>query len=182
MSFGGGYVDPEVRERIINAAEQALITVSGKSFEEGARFATKIVELVYTTVKQVQTKDELRKVMESAPEPSEHELQIILFAAENLPNLLRFGIKELSRRASTTLPTLQAGRRRKVTAQESRVVVNTVSELMVKGANLKAAKIRAAQQFGCSKRTVERIWSSRKNLPEAEITVADVLRFFSETS
>jgi hypothetical protein len=52
--------------------------------------------------------------------------------------------------------------------RESQAVLDHVSQLNRDGAPMSAAKERAAQKYGRSRRTIERLWAKRESIPLEE--------------
>jgi hypothetical protein len=172
-------VDEKTRERLVLAVENAIRVSGAKNYEAGMKQALKLIEFVHTGIRSIQTIDDLRTTLDSCLPMSKSEEKIAVLAISFLPQILRIGLKMAAQEAQRTLPALPGGRPRAITAIETAQVRDFVSKLIREGSTLKAAKDRASRKFVLSKRTIERIWSGRKAMPENEPTIKDALRYIT---
>jgi hypothetical protein len=81
------------------------------------------------------------------------------------------------------LPALNSGRPPALSSQKANEALDYVSKLNRQGCTLEVAKSRAAQRFGCSLRTIERLWIKRESIDAdeeiVEVTMNDALNYFS---
>src|SRR3954452_11149386 len=77
--------------------------------------------------------------------------------------------------------TPPGGRPNVFNARESLELVNYIAQIHRKGSSLEVAKSSSAQKFGCSLRTIERLWASRAALPDDERTIDDAFEFISQS-
>ena len=173
-------MNEEVREKMVLAFENAVLVAGAQDYEAGVRQASKLIEFIQDGVQSIQTKDGLRKMLDSWLPMSKSEEKVALLALKLLPQLLRIGLKGAAKKAETTLPALPGGRPRAVSADKTQEALNHVSELHRKGCTFKVAKDRASMKYGLSQRTIERMWLNRESIQEVEPTVDDVLRFISK--
>jgi len=175
-----------MREKMVVAFDQAVRMAGAQGFEKGMEQArvvcgvvTNLVIFANNFIQPIQTTDELREALDSRMSLSEKEQALLLFALENLPELLRLGISAIAKKAASTLPPPQAGRKPAFTAAQAQEALDYVSQLNRKGTPMPAAKLRAAQKFGCSRRTIERLWANRESIPlEDQPTVQEILTMF----
>ena len=74
----------------------------------------------------------------------------------------------------------QGGRPSALTAEHAKEAEDYVWELTRKGASQDAAKHRAAQKFGCSRRTIDRLCANRGSDPEDKPTMAEVIALLTQ--
>lgn len=165
-------MEDKMRERMIVAFDQAVRIAGASSFEEGmgqARMLTGLVigwvHFVNNFIQPIQTVVDLRETLVSRMSLTESEETLLLLALENLPQIVREGFTMVAEKAKSTLPPPHGGRRPAFTAEESQKVLDYVSHLNRMGAEMPIAKDRAAQRFGCSRRTIDRMWTHRKSIP-----------------
>jgi hypothetical protein len=179
-------VDYEMREKMVVAFDQAVHMVGATGFEKGmeqARFlcglATNWAIFVNNFIQPIQTIEDLREALDLRMALSEEHQVYLLVALENLPQILRMGITALAKTAASTLPPPPAGRKPALTAAQAHEALDYVSELNRKGTSMPAAKLRAAQKFGCGLRTIERLWANRESIPvEEPPTIQDIVTMF----
>jgi hypothetical protein len=179
-------MDYETREKMIVAIDQAGRMAGAPNFEKGMEQArmvcgivTNLFIFVNNFIQPIQTIEDLREALDSRMSLSEKEQAYLLFALENMPQMLRSGISGIAKRAASTLPPPPAGRKRALTAPQAQEALDYVSQLNRKGTPMHVAKGQAAQKFGCGRRTIERLWASRESIPlEDQPTIQDMLTMF----
>jgi len=172
-----------MREKMIAAFDQAVRLAGAPGFEKGMEQARTVCGflmnwaiMVNNFIQPIQTTDDLREALDSRMSLSENEQAYLLFTLENLPQMLRMGISAIAKKAASTLPPPSAGRKPALTAAQAQAALDYVSQLNRKGTPMPAAKYRAAQKFGCSRRTIERLWANRESIPvEEPPTIQDIL-------
>ena len=167
------------REKLIAAMEQAMIDAGAQDWNSGMAQMSRILETLTTKTKQIDSKDKLREVMDSAPSLSRWEERILLYSFENLWPLMRKLAQHVAKKAIDTLPPLKGGRPPAFHSQTSGEILDYVSKLHRSGYSMELAKERAAIRFDCSQRTVERLWKNRGNPPEKPVTPEDVVAFLA---
>ncbi|MFZ1085718.1 MAG: hypothetical protein WAN35_12200 [Terracidiphilus sp.] len=168
---------------MVEAFDQAVRVVGAPGFEMGmeqARFlcglATHWAIFVNDFIQTIRTVEDLRVALDSRMSLSEKEQAYLLFALQNLPQMLRLGISAIAKKAASTLPPPTGGRKPALTAAQAQDALDYVSQLNRKGTPMAAAKQRASQKFGCSLRTIARLWANRESIPEEESpTIQDIL-------
>ena len=186
--FGGGNVEEKMRERMIVAFEKTVRMAGAPSFEKGMcqakeklGIASSWVLFVNNFIQPIQTVEDLREALESRMFLPEREQAQLLFALEKLPQIVREGSLMASKRLAATFPP-QGGRKRAFTVRESQAVLDYVSQLNRDGASMPAAKDRAAQNFHCSRRTIDRLWKQRKSIPlEEPPTIQELINMVIKT-
>jgi hypothetical protein len=168
--FGGGIVEEKMVEKMIAAFDKDLRMVGAASFEEAIEQTIKLTGILsnwilflHNFLQQHRTIESLRDALINESSLTERDESLLLFALENLPQMVREGLTVIAAGAKATLPPPRAGRRRVFTAADSKKVLDYVSYLNRSGATMPIAKVRAAQKFGCSKRTIDRMWTDRKS-------------------
>jgi len=175
-----------MREKMVVAFDQNVRMVGAPGFEIGmeqSRIVCGILMnfaiMVNNFIQPIQTIEDLREALDSRMSLSKKEQAYLLFALENMPQLLRFGISAIAKKAASTLPQPTVGRKPALTAQQAQEALDYVSQLNRKGTPMAAAKQRAAQKFACGRRTIERLWANRESIPvEEPPTIQDILTMF----
>jgi hypothetical protein len=170
-------MDEKIREKMVLALENAVRVAGAKDYEDGMRQATNLIEFARNGAQSIQTIEGLRTVLDSCPPMSRREEKIVLVLMNQLPQVLRIGFMVAAAKAKATLPPPTGGRPRATTASKTQEVLDFVSELFRKGSRLRVAQTRAANKYGLSLRTIERLWSNRESILEDEPTIDDGLRF-----
>jgi hypothetical protein len=173
-------VDEKTREKMVSAVEKAILSLGEPTYEDGMKKAVKLLEFVTNATRTVQTPDGLRSALDACEPLSKREETIVLFAMRNLPALVRVCLKMAAKSAAVDLPALPGGRQQALTAQQVMDAVDYVYELHRKGASMDAAKLRACQKYGSSRRTIDRLCANRGSVPEDKPTLADVIKLLSQ--
>ncbi len=165
-------MEDQMRERMVVALEQVVRMAGAPSFEEGMRQAKTLLGTVSSWIlfannfiEPIQTSEDMRKALDSRMSLSEGEQTLLLITLENLPQMLRLAFASVVKEVAATLPPAHVGRRPSFTPEESKTVLDYVSHLNRMGAEMPIAKDRAARKFGCSRRTIDRMWTHRKSIP-----------------
>lgn len=169
-------VDEKMREKMVAAMEKAVMSLGEPTYEAGMKKAVTVLEYFANGARSAQTLDGLRNVLDGCEPLSKSEEAIALFAMRDLPSLLRVGLKMAAKKAAADLPAPPGGRQPVLTAQQAKEAVDYVWELTRKGASMDAAKLRACQKFGCSRRTLDRLCANRDSTPEDKPTMADIIK------
>jgi hypothetical protein len=173
-------VDERMRERMIAALEKAFCEAGSESYEDGIKVATKLTNWLSNGLRSIQTIEQLRQTLDSCEPISKAEEKLALFALEHMPSLVRVGLKLAAKKAAATLPPPPSGRPSALDASGKEAVLDYIAELIRKGASMEAAKLRAAQKFNCSKRTVQRLWTNRESIAEDKPTMDAVVARLSK--
>jgi hypothetical protein len=172
-----------MREKLVVAFAQIASLAGAPSFEEGMSQVRELVGkvtdftlFVNNVIQSVRTVEDVGEMFNSQVSISPKEETLLLFAMENLPQILWQALTTVAEKAKSSLPAPHGGRRPAFTAEESQEVLDYVSQLHRKGAPLHIAKGRAAQRFDCSRRTIQRLWTSRESVPlEPRPTIQEVI-------
>jgi len=161
---------------MVSALEKAILSLGEPTYEDGMKKAVKLLEFVTNAARTIQTPDGLRSALDACEPLSKSEETIALFAMRNLPTLVRVCLKMAAKSAANDFPAPPTGRLPALKAQQAKDAVDYIWELTRKGASMDAAKTRAGQKFGCSRRTIDRLCANRDSLPEDKPTMADVIK------
>ncbi len=176
-------MDQKLREKFVDAVEKSFLVVGAKDYESGMNQARKLIAFAYEGIESMKTPDDLRTLLDSCPPISKREQLIGLLIAQNLPGILRLGLKLAAKRAVTDLPALNSGRPPALSSQKAHEALDYVSKLNRQGCPFEVAKSRAAQKFRCSLRTIERLWTKRESIDDeeeiVEVTMDDALNYIS---
>ena len=176
-------MDEKLREKMILAFEKAVRAAGAKDYEEGMNSARKLIGWVHARAESIQNIEDLRATLDSIPPLSKRDEVIGLFIVNHLPQILRIGLKIAARKAASELPAFQAGRPPAIPARKSGEVLDYIAHLHRKGCTLDAAKMRTSLKFGCSLRTIERLWSKRESAEDdleiIEVTMDEALEYIA---
>ncbi len=172
-------VEEKTREKMVSAAEKAILSLGEPTYEDGMKKAVKLLEFVTDRARSIQTPDEFRTALDACEPLSRSEEILVLFAMRNIPSLVRVCLKMAAKSASADLPAPPGGRLPALTAQQAKEAVDYVWELTRKGASMDTAKLRAGQKYGCSRRTIDRLCANRDLEPEDKPTMTDVINLFT---
>jgi hypothetical protein len=163
------------RQKVIDAIEQALISVGAKGFEDAEATMQQIADFFSYRVKPLMNRERLNELLEKA-EISSTDEQMLMAISESLPSLIAVGLTMLSSHATKSFPLPNTGRPKSLTSQKRRAVCENIAKLHAEGTNLITAKQRTAQKFNVSLSTVERIWAERKKGHKPSVN--EVIDFF----
>lgn len=158
---------PSTRDAIINATEEALRWAGAKDFDSGMSDFRKMIEKLLERHAPMQSKERFANALDSLPEPTFFQLRLIKGIFRYFPQVLRYGARELARKAEDELPALPAGRPG-LDIYEKTQIIAEVSRKQLRGYNLKQAKTQTARQFNLSFATVQRAWDDRANRGEVD--------------
>jgi hypothetical protein len=183
LDFGGGDVDEKLREKFVSAIERAVLVAGAKNYEEGMKSATKFLGRLHEDVRTIETRDDLRNLLDSCPPMSKREEMIYLFFANHLPQVIRLGLKTAAKKAADTIPPMKPGRPPAIAPQRIAEVLDNVATLYRKGCSLEVAIYRTSQRFGTSERTIERLWAKRESITDdelmPEVTMDEALEYIT---
>ena len=164
-------MDPEFREKIIKKWDEFMRDAGAADYEAGMDKAVQVFQYFANQISLIRTKEALRNTLDKFPEPSPIEKKLILGVFRYLPEILRYGAKQLGDKAERELPAPPSGRPT-VDLQQKAEIVTYVGTLIIKGCSAEAGKKRAAARFGISESTVQRIWDDRGSIDEADFRSA----------
>jgi hypothetical protein len=169
-------LDEKTREKMVAAAEEAILSLGEPTYEDGMKKAVKVLEFFTNCARSIQTRDEFRAALDACEPLSKSEATVALFAMQHLPSLARVCIKMLAKNVAADFPAPPGGRLPALTAQEAKEAVDYVWDLTRKKLPMDVAKLRAAQKYGCSRRTIDRLCANRDSEPEDKPTMAEVIK------
>ncbi len=173
----------KLREKFVTAIEKSVLTAGAKDHEEGMQTARKLLGWAHDNIQSVQTRDDLRKVLDSCPALTKREEVIALFVMSRLPQIMRFVLNVAAKKAKETIPSTTGGRPPAIPPQKILDALDYVSALHRKGCSFEVAIKRTAQRFGTSDRTIERLWAKRESMTEddlmPEITMDEAVKYLS---
>jgi len=156
-------VNEKYRERLIAAVEKSMKTVGANDYTSGMEQARKLIAFFYQGMEHLKTPDDLRALLDMCSPMSKREEAIYLLLAQNLHPVIRLGLNSLAKRASSNLPAFNPGRPPALTEKETREALDYVWYAIRRGYSMQVAKLRAAQKYGCSLRTINRLWVRRRD-------------------
>lgn len=167
----------ELREAIIARFEDAVIYAGAESYDKGMQQFGRLLEFLNRAFDPIRSKEQLRTLFDQMPEPSLLERRLIFGTMRYLPQILRFGLKQLSMTAEITLPKAPTGRPG-MGLQEKVRIVDFVGSQHKHVISLDRCMKDAAKRFRVSEATVQRAWDDRTNLDDADFRSA--LKFLAD--
>jgi len=169
----------KVKEEFIASFEKAMIRAGATNYEQGMAQTIRAVTLAYSAMRRIRTQDELRKALDRLEPMSRSEERLALFFIRFLPQIVRILFRNVAKQADRELPSLHGGRPRVASPDKARTILDYIGDLHRKGCTFKVAKQRASMKFGCSHRTIERLWAKRHGIDEHDPTIQDVLVYLA---
>jgi hypothetical protein len=163
-------VPDEILEAFIQTLESALREAGlDNPWEFGSKLADWL-DKNRTFIEAMRSREALKALAQSCPEEVAIKYSPIVIGFVRLaPTLANRDIMRAIHLEARDNPiTVPSGRPRALDDASKHKICDSVSELSRKGAQTSDAQERTAQRFGVSKRTVERIWRQRGQLPEPE--------------
>jgi hypothetical protein len=170
-------VQPKTRDWLIDELEKAFIWAGASDFESGITTLKKVIDKLQDCHDTLRTKEHLAQQLNTLPEPSWVQKRFIQGFFRYLPQVFRFGVKQLAQVTEDEIPGLPAGRPGPDALLKEQIVAE-VSKRQMHGCNLKQAKERTARHFHTSFSTVQRIWDDRGN--PGEVDFRSVLRYLND--
>ncbi len=167
----------ELRDKVILEFEQCMMRVGAENYDQGMQQFSKLLAFLQKRVDPMQSREQLSTLLDELPEPSLIERMFIFGGFKYLPQIIRHGLKELSKRADEDLPAIPTGRP-SLDLQSKAKIIAHVGQRHTTGYTLEQAKKSAAKKFGVSEATVQRAWDDRGNI--GEIDFRSVLRYLSD--
>jgi hypothetical protein len=164
-------IEPEFRDKLVAKIEEAYKWAGAADYDAGMKQALQVAEFFLNQLSSIRSKEELRLLLDKLPAPSFLEKSLILGVTRYLPQILRYGTRQLAESAERDAPGVPRGRPG-VDLQQRADVIAHIGALIVKGCSDEAAKRRAAAKFAISKSTVQRIWDDRASVGEADFRSA----------
>ncbi|MGO9338425.1 MAG: hypothetical protein ACLPH3_23520 [Terracidiphilus sp.] len=166
-----------MRDKVIVEFEQCLLRAGAESYDQGMQQFAKLLEFIQRHYDPMRTKEQLGALLDQLPEPSWKERLFIYGGFKYLPQVIHFGLNELSKAADETLPRLPRGRPGPELQTRQKIIAH-VGQRHTKGYTLEQAKQSAAREFEVSESTVQRIWDDRGSIGEMDFR--SVLKFFAD--
>jgi hypothetical protein len=164
-------IDLEFREKLIARVEETVKWAGAPDYDTGMQQAMQIFEVLLSRMSLMRTKEDLRNLFDKMPNPSPLEKKLILAVAQYLPQIFRYGAKQLAEKLEGDAPALPRGRPN-VDLERKAEIVAFAGKLHMQGCSLEISKKRAAAKFGISDSTVQRIWDDRGNIDDADFRSA----------
>jgi hypothetical protein len=172
-----------MREKMVAAFDRDVRMAGAQNFEEGMEKAkmvcgilTSMIVFANNFIQEIRTVEDLRKKFDDRMSLSEREQAVLLIALENLPQMVRLGLTAFTQKFVSILPPLTTGRKPAISSGQAKEVLVYVSQLNLQGVSMPIAKTRAAQKFGCSRRTIDRLWANRSALTsESPPTIQELI-------
>jgi hypothetical protein len=172
-----GFVKTELSEKFVQEIEKCLILAGAESYEQGMQKFGKLLEFMQKAYDPMRSKEQFIAVLNQLPEPSLLERLFIQGGMKYLPQVIRFGLKELSKSADETFPAIPRGRTG-VDLQTKAKMISFVGQRHMTGYSLEQAKKSAAKHFCMSESTVQRVWDDRGSI--GEIDFRSVLKYLAD--
>ena len=167
----------ELRDSVILEMEQCLMRAGAKNYDEGMEQVAKLLTFVQSHFHPMRTKEQLTALLDQMQEPTASDRLIIFGGFKILPGILRFGLKELSKKADEDLPGIPSGHPG-LDLQTKAKIIAFVGKQEMTGYSRELAKKCAARHFGVSEATVQRAWDNRGSI--GEIDFRSVLKYLAD--
>jgi hypothetical protein len=172
-------VKPSSRDRIIAEMERVFILAGAKDYDSGMAQYRKILDWLNRQYEPMSSKPNLASALDAMPEPSWLTVRFMLGVFQYAPQLIRYGLKELSSRAEEDFEEIPRGRPGLDAFSKAQIVAH-IGKRHMAGYSLDQAKKSAARQFGVSETTIQRAWDDRRN--RGAVDFRSVLKFLAEDS
>jgi hypothetical protein len=172
-------VDIETQEKIVTGLVEAVRAVGADDYEAAMMKAKKIIGKVYDAIESMETIQKLRAAMDSADSLNPEDTAIAEFTVGVLPQLIRMALESGGKTLAADLPMHCPGRPRALKEEEHEEILDFILDLFRKKVPLTTAKLRASQRFGCSKRTIDRLWANRKSVPARGFKFDDAVKWLT---
>jgi hypothetical protein len=173
-------VNEKLREKIIAAVEKSIKIAGAKDYQSGMEQARKLLAFLYEGVESMKTPDDLRTLLDGCPPMSRREEMVYLLLAQNMHHVLRLGLRAAAKKAASDLPG--GGRPPALSKKEAREALDYLAKLNRMGCPFAVSKTRTAQKYGCTVRTIERLWSQRASFSddakEPEVSLEEAVYYF----
>jgi hypothetical protein len=170
-------VKREYRDAIVSKIEEQMIAVGSKSFDDGMRTISKLLEVLKKNIDQMRTKEQLEQMLDSLPDPSRTDFYLVLGTFKFFPHLIRFGLRSLSEKLDEDLPRIPRGRPGLDLVTKQRIIAH-IGKRHMSGYTLEQAKKSTAIQFKLSESTIQRAWDGRNDI--GDVDFRSVVRFLEE--
>lgn len=150
----------ENRLRVVNAIERAFQDAGVADIAEGAAIVEKFAKFVSDGIVHFRDRRTLMDALGAIEIAPEEEMKFVT-GMEKMAVLMTFTAPRVIR-AIEKVVTSTAGRPAKLDSKQEIELCEYVAKLNGQGVELTTSKDRAAQKFGVSRSTVERVWLDRK--------------------
>lgn len=164
-------VEPEFRDKLVSRWEELMIDTGAPDYETAISRAVQVFQFFLDNLSLIRTKEDLRNVLGRLPDPSALEKKLIWGVFQFLPQIFRYGAKQLAAKAERDLPPLPRGRPN-IDLERKADIVAYVGKLHMQGCSLEISKKRTAARFTISESTVQRIWDDRGSIDPADFRSA----------
>lgn len=178
-------MDELKQERMVTAIERTLRAIGTKDYETGIRQAGRFVEYAKDAsafaegvLPSIQSIEGLRQEIDLKLQLPPEQEDLVLFIMEHFLQIMRVAIEMFADRAASGLPYPNAGRRPAFTASQNREIVADILKAFGEGLSIPVAKLRASKKYGCSKRSIDRLWANRASIPKEDLSVEIVIKRF----
>jgi hypothetical protein len=164
------------RDRIIAETERVFILAGASDFDSGMAQYRKFLDWLNRHYQPMSSKTNFAAALDAMPEPSWLTMRFILGTLRYAPQLIRYGLKELSSRTEEDFGEIPRGRPGLDSYSKAQIVAR-IGKWHVAGYTLDQAKKRAAREFTTSETTIQRAWDDRGN--REAVDFRSVLKFLA---
>jgi hypothetical protein len=164
---------------IIAEVERIFSVAGATDYDSGMAQFGRILGWVQEHYQPMRSKEDLAALLDAMPDLSWLKMRFVMGTFHYVPQLFRYGLKELSSRAEEDFPQIPRGRPGLDAFSKEQIVAH-VGKRHMGGYTLDQAKESAARQFSVSKSTIQRAWDDRGD--RGAVDFRSVLRFLAEES
>lgn len=169
----------EGKRKAIALIEANFRIAGGKGWEESTSSMATFFEALAAEIRKMQTPELFMQMVDSWGPMTKKQEMMFLVALRYIPQVVRRGLCVLATSAAPLLPNPPGGRPDSLDGAQEQKVCDYVAERIRQGLSVEDAKHGAAQNFGCSVRTVERAWSRRSGEPSKSPGFEDAWEFMT---
>lgn len=170
---------PDSRDSILAAIEQTFIQAGAKDYDSGMAQCERLLAWLQEHYRPMRSKQDLAALLNGMPEPNAFAMRLLLGGIRYAPQLIRYGLKELSSQAEDTLPEIPRGRPGLDVFSKAQIVAH-IGKRHTAGYSLDQAKKSTVRRFNVSESTVQRAWDDRGNRDAVDFR--SVLKFLADNS
>lgn len=174
---GCGNVNDQTKQRFIAGLDALMKTAGANSFQEALAIVKGMLLSLASKMDSLGDEKAFEDKL-SEIELSAEDERMVLAVAENLPGVVNFISAVFYQDISKEFPSQNSGRPKSLPLGQEPEVREFIGRLFLQGTPLSLSKKRAAQKFGISLRTVERVWADRKK-KERQPSVAEMVAFLT---
>ena len=161
-------MDQTQNNALIDAIEAAFAQAGITDLYAGAHSLKRWVDEQYPILQAAESRDTLAAYFASADDTKTGRIDQFIALALAFPALAQSFVADAVKKTSETIPSGPSGRPNVLTIEQKQEIVATVARLHHAGVRVGDAQTRAAQHFGVARRTVQRVWSARATLGQAQ--------------